>query len=117
MGDECYASDGFGLLAIERTDDQWFLGICGLHEQDWYPDDIEIGWRLAREHWGHGYVTEAAEAWLGHAFGARDPPRVISITESDNARSVAVVRRIGMSFDHQAVVPHEQTGDPFDSVI
>jgi len=114
---ECYATDGLGLLAIERTEDQRFLGMCGLHEQQWYPDDIEIGWRLAREHWGHGYATEAADAWLGHAFGARNLPRVISITDTDNARSVAVMQRIGMSFDHQAVLPDEETGEPFDSVI
>jgi RimJ/RimL family protein N-acetyltransferase len=114
---ECYATNGLGLVAIERTADRRFLGMCGLHEQDWYPDDIEIGWRLAREHWGHGYVTEAAEAWLAHGFSVRGLRRVISITDTDNTRSVAVMRRIGMSFDHQAVLPDEETGEPFDSVI
>jgi RimJ/RimL family protein N-acetyltransferase len=114
---ECYATNGLGLLAIERREDRRFLGMCGLHEQDWYPDDLEIGWRLAREHWGHGYATEAAEAWLGHAFGGRGLPRVISITDTDNARSVAVMKRVGMSFDHHAVLPDEETGEPFDSVI
>jgi RimJ/RimL family protein N-acetyltransferase len=114
---ECYATDGLGLLAIERREDRRFLGMCGLHRQDWYPDDIEIGWRLAREHWGRGYVTEAATAWLRHAFVVRDLPRVISIADTDNARSVAVMQRIGMSFDHQAVLPDEGTGEPFDSVI
>ena len=114
---ECYETDGLGLMAIERTRDRRFLGMCGLHEQDWYPDDIEIGWRLAREHWGHGYVTEAAEAWLGYGFGVRDLPRVISITDTDNARSVAVMRRIGMRFDHEAALPDEVSGEPFDAVI
>lgn len=114
---ECYATDGLGLLAIERSEDQQFLGMCGLHEHHWYPDDIEIGWRLAREHWGHGYVTEAAEAWLGHGFGARDLRRVISITDRDNARSVAVMKRVGMSFDHRAELTDEETGEPFEAVI
>jgi RimJ/RimL family protein N-acetyltransferase len=114
---ECYATSGLGLLAIERTEDTAFLGMCGLHEQDWYPDDIEIGWRLAREHWGHGYVTEAATAWLDHAFGERDLPRVISITDVDNLRSVAVMARLGMVFDHHAMLPDEETGEPFASVI
>jgi RimJ/RimL family protein N-acetyltransferase len=114
---ERYATDGLGLLAIERKEDQRFLGMCGLHHQDWYPDDIEIGWRLAREYWGQGYATEAAKAWLRHAFVVRELPRVISIADTDNARSVAVMQRIGMSFDHQAVLPDEETGEPFDSVI
>jgi RimJ/RimL family protein N-acetyltransferase len=114
---ECYETNGLGLLAIERTEDRRFLGMCGLHEQEWYPDDIEIGWRIARKHWGHGYVTEAAEAWLDHAFEALDLPRVISITDVDNLRSVAVMQRLGMSFDHHAVLPDEETGEPFESVI
>jgi RimJ/RimL family protein N-acetyltransferase len=114
---ECYAADGLGLLAIERTEDQRFLGMCGLHVLAWYPDDIEIAWRLAREHWGHGYVTEAAEAWLDNAFGARGLPRVISVTDIDNRRSVAVMQRVGMQFDHRAVLPVEETGELLDAVI
>jgi RimJ/RimL family protein N-acetyltransferase len=114
---ECYAADGLGLVAIERTEDKRFLGMCGLHEQLWYPEDIEIGWRLAREHWGRGYATEAAEAWLGVGFGERNLRRVISIADTDNTRSVAVMRRVGMRFDHQAVLPDEETGEPVDAVI
>ncbi len=70
---ERYAREGTGLLAIERRSDGVFLGMCGLHcLTDWYPDDIEIGWRLARAHWGQGYATEAATAWLVHGFAAID---------------------------------------------
>lgn len=114
---EHHRRDGFGLVAVERRTDGRFLGMCGLHEQDWYPDVLEIGWRLAREHWGHGYVTEAAGAWLEHAFGSVGLPRVISITDLDNHRSVAVMHRIGMGFDHEADIADEVTGAPFPSVI
>ena len=34
---------------------------------------VEIGWRLPREHWGQGYATEAAAAWLDHGFGGAWP--------------------------------------------
>jgi RimJ/RimL family protein N-acetyltransferase len=114
---ENYATNGLGLLAIERSEDQRFLGMCGLHVHDWYPDDIEIGWRLAREHWGQGYVTEAALAWLGHGFSTRDLPRVISITDADNTRSIAVMQRVGMRLDHEAVLTDEESGTQFDAVI
>jgi RimJ/RimL family protein N-acetyltransferase len=114
---ECYATNGLGLLAIERARDNQFLGMCGVHEQAWYPDDIEIGWRLARPYWGQGYATEAAGAWLDHAFGPLDLPRVISITDTDNRRSVAVMQRLGLAFSHEARLPDEATGELFDSVI
>jgi hypothetical protein len=57
---ECYAREGLGLLAVERRQDGACLGMCGLHHQESYPDDVEVAWRLAPEHWGQGYATEAA---------------------------------------------------------
>jgi RimJ/RimL family protein N-acetyltransferase len=47
---QCYSEEGIGLLAVERRDDGVFLGMCGLHHQVSYPDEVEVGWRLAREH-------------------------------------------------------------------
>jgi RimJ/RimL family protein N-acetyltransferase len=102
--EDAYLRETIGLLAVERTADRAFLGMCGLHDvSDWYPD-LELGWRLAREHWGHGYATEAAAAWLRHGFTRLDVARVISITDRDppNVRSIAVMRRLGMVRDHEA---------------
>ena len=51
----------------------------------------ELGWALARDHWGHGYATEAALAvreWLHE-------PRVISLIASGNVRSQGVAERLG----------------------
>ena len=36
----------FKVLAVERTTDRQFLGMCGVHVLDWYPDDLEVGYRL-----------------------------------------------------------------------
>ena len=112
---ELYAREGLGLLAVERRRDDAFLGMCGLHHQQSYPDEVEVAWRLAYEHWGHGYATEAATAWLDHAFGPLGLPRVISITDPPNLRSLAVMRRLGMVFDHEGEV--EDEGEVFQAVI
>ncbi len=112
---EHYEREGIGLLAVERTEGGEFLGMCGLHHQSSYPDDVEVAWRLAHEHWGNGYATEAATAWLDHGFGALRFPRIISITDRTNLRSLAVMRRLGMNFDHEARV--EDEGEVFDAVI
>jgi RimJ/RimL family protein N-acetyltransferase len=98
---ETYAAHRMGLLAIERRTDGVFLGMCGLHHVHWYPD-IEIGWRLAREYWGNGYATEAAAAWLEYGFEMLALPRVISIADVPNSRSIAVMKRLGMTLDHEA---------------
>ncbi len=110
-----YEAQGFGFLAVERRSDGVFLGACGLSKEKWYPDDLEVGWRLAREYWGHGYATEAAASWLDFAFKEAGLPRVIAVTDTPNVRSIAVMRRLGMSFDHEAVL--EDDGVPFDATI
>ena len=112
---QTYEHEGLGLLAVERRDDGAFLGMCGLHHQQFYPDEVEVGWRLAHEYWGNGYATEAATSWLDHAFGSLGLPRVISITDRPNVRSLAVMRRLGMVFDHEAQV--EDDGVVFDAVV
>ena len=56
---DVHDAEGIGLLAVERRSDGAFLGMCGLHHlHPWYPDQVELGYRLARAQWGHGYVTE-----------------------------------------------------------
>ena len=112
---QLYEEEGLGLLAVERREDGTFIGMCGLHHQSSYPDEVEVGWRLAHAHWGRGYATEAATAWLDHAFGPLGLPKVISITDRPNERSLAVMRRLGMGFDHEAVV--EDDGQVFEAVV
>ncbi len=58
--------------------------------------EIEVGWALHPDHWGHGYATESAAACLRHA-ARQGVERVVAVTESDNARSRAVCHRLGMS--------------------
>jgi RimJ/RimL family protein N-acetyltransferase len=112
---ERHASEGIGLLAVERRSDGEFLGMCGLHHLSSFPDDMEVAWRLAHAHWGHGYATEAATAWLDHAFGPLGLERVISITDPPNLRSLAVMHRLGMHFDREADV--EDNGVVFHAVV
>lgn len=111
---ETFATKRIGLLAVERQADGAFLGMCGLHNVRWYPD-IEIGWRLAREYWGNGYATEAAAAWLEYGFQTMALPRVISIADAPNARSIAVMKRLGMTLDHEAEL--EEDGEKFDAAV
>jgi RimJ/RimL family protein N-acetyltransferase len=112
---DLFDAEGIGLLAVERRVDRTFVGMCGLHHQASYPGDVEVGWRLAREYWGHGYATEAAAAWLDRGFGALGLDRIISITDSDNHRSLAVMARLGMTFDHAASIIDE--GVEHDAVV
>ena len=62
IGDH-FARHGFGLWAVEAPGSADFLGFVGLsipRFESHFTPCVEIGWRLAREHWGRGYAPEAA---------------------------------------------------------
>lgn len=58
--------------------------------------EVEIGWHLHPDSWGHGYASEAARAVLGHGFAA-GLPEILAVSHTDNHPSQAVMRRIGMT--------------------
>jgi len=95
---ERWKADGHGLWAVERADDGAFLGFTGLARLAYLPQP-EIGWRFARFAWGHGFATEAARAALAWGFGVRRLDEVVSVTTVENARSRAVMERIGLRRD------------------
>ena len=57
--------------------------------------EVEVGWHLHPDSWGHGYATEAATAVIQHGFDA-GLPEVYAITHTTNERSQAVCRRLGL---------------------
>jgi RimJ/RimL family protein N-acetyltransferase len=71
---------------------------------------VEIGWRLRREFWGHGYATEGARAVLRWAFQDRNLDRLISIRHVDNIASGRVMAKLGFTLERTTTVP--ETGRP-----
>jgi RimJ/RimL family protein N-acetyltransferase len=99
---EHWRANGFGLWAVERTQDGAVLGFSGLSRPGFeahFTPAVEVGWRLARAAWGHGYATEAAMAALRFAFEVLDLEEVVSFTVPANARSRRVMERLGMTHD------------------
>jgi RimJ/RimL family protein N-acetyltransferase len=60
-------------------------------------DDYEVGWHLARAHWGHGYATEAARALVAYGFGDLKLDTIHAVVNPANAASIRVTRRLGMT--------------------
>lgn len=91
------------------------IGFCGLHQDDltpYFPEGtVEVGWRLAARHWGHGYATEGARAALDHGFARLGLPEIVSFAVADNRRSTAVMQRIGLVRDASADFDHPKVPD------
>ncbi|MFG2516487.1 GNAT family N-acetyltransferase [Streptomyces sp. NPDC048584] len=100
------AEHGFCLWSVLDGSGQ-VIGFTGAQpwEREWGPTgEIEIGWRLAREHWGKGYVTSAARQTLERVT-ASGLKGVVAMVDSRNARSIAVTRRLGMRLAETFTLP------------
>lgn len=79
---------------------------------DQAEEDIEIGWHLHPDGWGHGYATEAAQALIdfAHTTGLS---RLVAVTHPQNAASQAVARRLGMRHEGLSARYYETTCELF----
>lgn len=100
---------GFGLWAVEIPDRARFAGFVGLSVPGFeahFTPCVEIGWRLAAEHWGYGYATEGARSALAFGFDVLGLNEIVSFTVPANQRSRRVMEKLGMTthpedeFDH-----------------
>jgi ribosomal-protein-alanine N-acetyltransferase len=104
--------EGYGLWAVEEAATGTFAGFAGL----WpavldapFAPAVEVGWRLARSHWGRGYATEAARAAVADGVERLGLEEIVSFTSVANQRSRRGMEKLGMThdpaddFDHPAI--------------
>jgi RimJ/RimL family protein N-acetyltransferase len=102
---------GWSNWAVEVVGSGAFAGFIGLSVPKRalpFMPCVEVGYRLARNHWGRGYATEGARAALDVGFEKLGLEEIVSFTAVVNLPSRAVMRRIGMidaneDFDHPAL--------------
>lgn len=97
---------GFCLWTMLDADDR-VIGFTGAQPWPWEwgpKDEIEIGWRLGREHWGKGYVTAAARMTLDRVR-AEGVGSVVAMVSAGNSRSIAVTERLGMRLSETFTTP------------
>jgi RimJ/RimL family protein N-acetyltransferase len=101
---------GYGLYAVERLDNQQFIGYTGFAHpsfQSYFTPCVEVGWRLSRENWGQGFATEAAIACINHGFTTLGFNEIYSFTAVINLPSINVMKKSGLEyigeFEHPAL--------------
>lgn len=107
-----FDAQGWGLFALERKSDGAFLGFTGFAagaKGTPVSEDIEIGWRIARDFWRHGFAYEAARACLDWFWPRAQVARLVSYTSLTNLPSQALMGKLGferdasLDFDHPAI--------------
>lgn len=110
-----FDAEGFGLWAVEVTGTGAFAGYVGLWSATFdahFTPAVEIGWRLRREVWGHGYATEAARVALDDGFHRVGLDEIVSFTSAINPRSRRVMAKLGMRHDPAGDFDHPLVAAP-----
>lgn len=97
-----FAEHGFGPWAVEVPGTADFIGFVGLSVPRFvapFTPCVEVGWRIAAEHWGRGYAPEAASAAVAYGFETLALREILSFTTEVNQRSRRVMEKLGMTRD------------------
>ena len=108
-----FADRGFGPWAVEVPGVAPFIGYVGLLAPTFearFTPCVEIGWRIASPFWGRGYATEAARVAVAFGFREGGLDEIVSFAVPANGRSIAVMQRLGMSYDGEFEHPRLPLG-------
>ena len=92
-----WKSDHIGFCAIVEKQTDKFVGWCGLWRLK-ETSELEIGYAIAKNAWGKGFATEAAQVFLRYAFEQLKPDKIVAVAEPENASSRRVMEKLGMKF-------------------
>ncbi len=99
-----YDVHGYGLYVVQLRATGESLGICGFVKREFlaHPD---IGFAFLDCHGGQGYVFESASAVLAYGRSRLGLVRVHGITTSENARSQALLQKLGLRLEREIAMP------------
>ncbi len=109
-----FARHGWGMWAAELRASGEFIGFVGLNVPAFeahFTPCVEIGWRLAAEHWNRGLATEGAREVLRYGFAELGLREIVAFTVPANVRSRRVMEKLGMArdpaddFEHPRIAP------------
>ena len=97
-----YLEYGFGLYAVVHKLDRQLIGYCGFFIQAIEQQkEVEIGYRLAKNYWGQGLGTEAAQGVLEYGRQRFNFQRFVCLIDPENVRSIRVAKKLGMKLERK----------------
>lgn len=107
---DLYLEKSYAYFAVERLEDQVFIGFIGLAWQTFASPatpSVDVGWRLAPAFWGQGYATEGAQRCLVYGFETLKLATIKAFAPLLNQPSINVMKKLGMQeklrFNHPAL--------------
>ena len=91
-----------GRWAVITKDENNLIGWCGLKHNN-ELNEVDLGYRLFRNHWGKGYATEAAKACIKFGHDKLGIKKIVGRAMKLNTASINVLEKCGMTFSHEVV--------------
>ncbi|MHA3788071.1 GNAT family N-acetyltransferase [Flavobacterium hauense] len=96
-----YKEFGMARMAVILKETNEFLGWAGLKRERNLPDRgifIDLGYRFLKKHWGKGYATEVAHAWVEYGFNVMKLEKINAYIDVDNIASRKAIEKAGLKF-------------------
>lgn len=85
------------MVAVTRPDNDHVIGFARIAPSD--PWAAKLGYAIGADHWGRGFATDAARVLLRFAFTTLGRHRVTAAVGPENEASIAVVKRLGFTYE------------------
>ena len=99
-----YRQHGFGMWLVTAKARGDAVGLAGIVRREGL-DTPDVGYAFIQKAWGQGYAQEAAAAVLAHGLGKLGIPKLAAITSPENFASMAVLRKIGFTYQGMIALP------------
>jgi len=103
-----YKRNGYGRWAVCLKESHEFIGWCGLKKEK-ETDDVDLGFRFFKKHWGKGYATEAALACIKYGFLELNLSEIIGRAHVDNKASIEVLKKCNLKFNKTFLYENKPT--------
>ena len=97
---------GYGPYCMSLKSDGAMVGICGLFRRE-NLDDPDIGFAVLPDYCGQGLASEASFAVLDYARDTLQLDQLVAIVSPENAASIGLIEKLGMSYDSKITMPGE----------
>lgn len=102
----------FSILVQESNE---IIGSCGYNSLDFDNLKAEIGYDIARSHWGKGYATEAISSLLAHAFSTMKLNRIEAKVDPGNVNSIKLLQKLNFTYEG-TLRAYERVGETFSDL-
>jgi RimJ/RimL family protein N-acetyltransferase len=114
---DCFRERSLFQWGIARRTDDLVIGTCTLARLDERHRRAELGFALARGHWGHGFAAEALPLVVGFAFETLELHRLEADADPRNERSLRALERLGFRREGHLRERYHQCGELQDALL